>query len=70
MITYTDVKWLTLNTTTRNGKPVRFYAVKHDNFRGGATSKTFNTKTYKSKESAYEAALAFHKSCYPFYKYE
>ena len=70
MITYTNVKWITLNTTIRRGKPAQYYSVKHDNWRGNATAKTFNVKRYKSKESAYEAALAFHKSCYPFYKYE
>lgn len=68
-VNYTGINRLVFDSSIRNGKPYKFFRVKYDSPNSGrSSSKTFSIKKYGSKKKAYNAALAFHKKCYPFYK--
>ena len=58
-ITFREVK-------LKSGKIDKSYSVKYDNNLGNCSSKTFALKKFKTKDDAYQAAVAFFKKQYPY----
>ena len=64
-VSYTGIDRLVFDDAKNRGS---FYRVKYD-YLGRISSKTFTIAKYGSKDKAYDAALVFHKKCYPFYSH-
>lgn len=63
----TEYDQLVWNEVIVNGSLSQYFTVRCFNKLGNSSSKSFNLRKYGTKEIAYDYAIKFHKTVYPFY---